>query len=177
MDSNHLFPGPAPDFSDPIGLLRACHQRLIAHCDTLERLAAHLIERGYDEEVHQAAAQVHRYFSSAARHHHQDEEQDLFPALAELSPKLADRVQHLRGEHELLDILWAKLEGQLMNPAAIDDVAAFDALSVRFAETQREHVRQEEELLDTAQSSFNAEQRQRFGRAMAARRGLHRARD
>lgn len=173
MSNDHPFPEPAPDFSDPLGLLRACHLRVIAHCDTLERLAAHLTEQGCDEEVCQAAARVQRYFSSAGQHHHEDEEQDLFPALARLSPQLADRIHHLHAEHTELDTLWEVLEPQLMEPAAIEDASAFAALAVRYAETQREHVRQEDEgLLKEARELFNAEQLRTLGQSMAARRGI-----
>ena len=41
----------APDFDDPIGLLLACHNKILSHCETLEQLPAHLVSHGPDEEA------------------------------------------------------------------------------------------------------------------------------
>ena len=39
MSSNSPSPESAPDFSDPLGLLKACHQNILVFCDQLEELA------------------------------------------------------------------------------------------------------------------------------------------
>ena len=87
--SNLLSQEQAPDFSDPLGLLKACHQRMLGFCDLLEKIIEHIKEHGVDADVNQSAQKVHRYFSSAAMFHHMDEEQDLFPLLIGSSLKLA----------------------------------------------------------------------------------------
>lgn len=166
------FPSAAPDFSDPLGLLHACHQRIQQHCATLEKLAPHLREHGADAEARKAAGQVHRYFSTAARHHHDDEEKDLFPLLARQSLKLADRVHVLRQEHVRMDALWQTLAPQLEKLGAITDHDAFAALVAEFAQAYRGHIqREEEEVLDVARHLLSGDQLKKLGRAMAERRG------
>ncbi|MCW8971750.1 MAG: hemerythrin domain-containing protein [Gammaproteobacteria bacterium] len=168
-----FFPTAAPDFSDPIGLLRACHERIFQHCDTLERLATHLSRQGADQAFQEAAAKIDRYFSTAAKHHHDDEEQDLFPRLARQSLKLADAVHHLQQEHEQLDALWREIEPMLIRPAAIDDPEAFAARVKRFANTYRAHAAKEnEDLFAIAQHSLSHEELREMGRSMAERRGV-----
>ena len=173
MNANTLFPPAAPDFSDPLGLLRACHERVLKHCDTLENLAAHLADKGLDQDAKEAAAQVHKYFSVAGKHHHQDEEQDIFPRLARQSLKLADLVHRLKQEHQAIDTLWAPLAPLLARPATIQDHDAFSALAQQFADAYRAHVRLEnEDLLNMAQHIFSSDELKRIGEKMAERRGL-----
>lgn len=173
MNTNDLFPAAAPDFGDPLGLLRSCHERVLKHCDIVENLAAHLAEKGLDQEVREASAKVHRYFSVAAKHHHQDEEQDVFPRLARQSLKLADLIHTLKQEHEQLDALWAEIAPLLTKPASIEDIESFQTLAGRFADAYRAHVRKENsELLDLAQHIFGSDELKQIGRAMAERRGV-----
>jgi hemerythrin-like domain-containing protein len=173
MSKDQPFPSAAPDFSDPLGLLRACHERIFKHCDIIENLAAHIARQGIDLEAREAAAQIYRYFSIAARHHHKDEEQDLFPRLARQSLKLADLIHTLRQEHEKLDALWAEIEPLLAKPASIEDIEAFQSLAERFADAYREHARRENsELLDMAQHILGSDELKKIGQAMAERRGV-----
>lgn len=173
MDGNELFPGAAPDFSDPLGLLRACHSRILNGCEALLRLAEHLGQHGADSEARQAAARIHRYFSTAARHHHQDEEEDVFPLLARQTLKLADLVHALRQEHRSLDTLWNEIEPSLARPAGIEDVTAFRELAERFAAASRAHVEKENtDLLGIAEHILGTDQLKQIGISMAERRGV-----
>lgn len=173
MNKNELFPPAAPDFRDPLGLLRACHERVLKHCDIIENLAAHLADKGLDQEAREAAAQAHRYFSVAAKHHHEDEEQDVFPRLARQSLKLADLIHTLKQEHEQLEALWAEIAPLLAKPANIEDIEAFRTLATRLADAYRTHVLKENsELLDMAQHIFSSDELKQIGRAMAERRGV-----
>lgn len=172
MISANPFPAAAPDFSDPIGLLRACHERIFQHCATVERLALHLNEKGCDAEFLAAAARIHRYFSTAAQHHHADEEQDLFPILVASSPKMAGLVQRLKQEHSKLDALWQALAPLLTQPDTISDLAAFAELSRNFADAYRAHAtRENEELLDNARLILSSDEIRQLGHNMAQRRG------
>ncbi|WP_232821524.1 cupin domain-containing protein [Acidithiobacillus ferrivorans] len=63
----------APSFDDPVRLLRACHERILGHCETLERLAEHLARVGADSEARLAAARIRRYFHVAGPAHHADD--------------------------------------------------------------------------------------------------------
>lgn len=167
-----LFPTPAPDFSDPLGLLRACHTRIRRHCETLSKLADHIQAQGVDADARKAAAQVLLYFNTAGRHHHGDEDEDLFPLLARQSLKLADRVHRARKEHEELKGSWQRLAPLLERPATIADPAAFAAAATAFCERQLQHVAyEEEELLETAQHILGKDDLRKLGSAMAKRRG------
>jgi hemerythrin-like domain-containing protein len=173
MSTHDLFPPAAPDFSDPLGLLRACHERVLQHCETLLKLADHIAAQGVDQEAREAAARIYKYFSVAGKHHHQDEEQDIFPRLARVSLKLADRVHQLKQQHQSIDALWQQLAPLLSRPASIEEHAAFKALAQQLAEAYREHIRKEnEELLDVAQHIFGRDELNQIGEKMAERRGL-----
>ncbi len=166
------FPDAAPDFSDPLGLLRACHERILQHCATLERLVEHLRAHGVDAEARTAAGKIHHYFSTAGQHHHQDEEQDLFPRLARQSLKLADLVHRLRQDHARMDALWQQLGPLLAAPARIDDLDAFAALVADFAALYRSHIaRENADLLEMARHILSSDEVKKLGKQMAERRG------
>lgn len=167
------FPSAAPDFRDPLGLLRACHGRIQHHCATLQRLAEHLRTQGVDAEARTAAGQIHRYFTTAGRHHHADEEQDLFPRLARQSLKLADLVHRLRQDHLRMESLWQQLEPLLLRPDQITDHAAFAALVEEFAALYAGHIATEnDDLLEMAHHILSSAELKKLGEAMAERRGL-----
>lgn len=162
----------APDFSDPLGLLAACHRRIREHCELLDRILAWIPAHGADSEVQAAARQVMRYFETAAPHHHADEEQDLFPLL-EGDAGLARLIAHLRREHGRLDALWAELAPRLerlgqgevpgqLGPAVDAFIAAYGA-----------HIDAEDaHILPAAQRLLDQARLDRLGRAMARRRGI-----
>lgn len=173
MSKDDLFPAAAPDFTDPLGLLRACHERIFKHCDMVENLATYLADRGVDPEASEAAAKIHRYFSVAAKHHHEDEEQDVFPRLAHKSSNLADLVHALKQEHVGLGTLWTEIAPQLANPIGIVDKSRFRSLARQFATAYREHARKENrELLDMAADILSSDELNQIGKAMAMRRGV-----
>ena len=173
MNQTTPFPESAPDFSDPLGLLRACHQRMLDHCERLLKLADHLQSQGADNEAHMAASAIYRYFTTSARHHHNDEEQDLFPRLARESLKLADLIHRLKQEHVELDALWQELEPLLLRPSHITDLIGFRDLCNRFDDAYRRHIRVENnELLEMARHIFSQAELKKLGASMAERRGV-----
>ena len=164
-----------PDFDDPLGVLRACHQRMLAHCDMLRKLPGHIADNGVDDEARSAIRRIVSYFSTSAVHHHQDEEQDLFPILNRQSLKLADIVYRLKQDHEKLDQLWQQLSADLNKPAALPENAAFAAHIEGFCAAYTSHIAAEnEELLSVAQHILSHKQLQEIGKSMARRRGLRR---
>lgn len=167
----HGFPKPAPDFSDPIGLILACHQRMLGHCELLEKLAQHLQYSGADDDARQAAQKVHRYFSTAARHHHDDEEQDVFPRVLRAAPDMANVIQRLQQDHERLDAAWADIGPMLAEPSHIGDTEQFADLVANFCTLYRAHIQSEEEQLFARIKPFlNADDLQQIGAAMRQRR-------
>jgi hemerythrin-like domain-containing protein len=161
-----------PGFDDPLALLRACHTRILEHCDLLEQLVAGVQAQGDTTQLRDTARKVSSYFANSARLHHRDEETDLFPLLARQSLKLADLIHALRQEHAQLDTLWTTLETGLKQVTQLDDPDTFVATATRFCELGRQHVQRENmELLPVAASSLSSEQIKDIGVAMAARRG------
>lgn len=164
-----------PDFDDPLGVLHACHERMLAQCETLEKLVAHVAGRGVDEEARAAIQRLVSYFSTSAVHHHQDEEQDLFPLLNRQSLKLAELIHQLRGQHQQLDNAWQTLLADLKKPAGLADNTAFPGHVADFCTLYREHIeRENRELLAIARHILSQAQLKEIGKAMARRRGLRR---
>lgn len=164
-----------PDFDDPIGLLRACHDRMLTNCDTLEKLVPHLQENGLDEDARTAIAGIVRYFTTSAVHHHEDEEQDLFPLLNSQSLKLAELIYKLKQDHQQLDALWQQLAADLKQGPDLAANTAFADHVAQFCRAYREHIDLENrELLFLAQHSLSSTQLEDIGDSMAKRRGVKR---
>lgn len=166
------FPQPAPGFDDPLGLLRACHMRMLMHCATLEKLPAQL-QAGNAGELGETVEKLRHYFNTAAHLHHQDEERDLFPLLEEQSPDFNAAVRELSGEHPELETAWNTLDTLLAELAAIDDTDALDASIRAFTNAYRQHIQKEEQtILMPAEQALNEHDIKRLGRAMARRRDV-----
>lgn len=166
-----LFDNETPDFTNPLGLLRACHDRILAQCETLEKLVTHLRSNDVDAEAKTAAQRVHRYFSEAAPLHHQDEEVDLFPVLQRQSLKMADLVYSLKQEHPELDAAWEQLAPTLVRLDQLQDIDDFSGQVADFCERYRKHVKREnDELLEIAQHILSSKQQAALGEAMEERR-------
>ncbi len=162
-----------PGFDDPLAVLQACHQRMLAQCDVLQKLPAHVAVNGVDEQARSALRRVVTYFSTSALQHHQDEEQDLFPLLKRQSLELAERVDRLQQDHRRLDDLWGQLLPLLKAPAARGESPDFASRAAAFCDACREHIQVEnDELLSLAQQSLSRSQLQGLGRAMARRREI-----
>jgi len=164
-----------PDFDDPLGVLRACHERLLAQCNTLQGLVTHIADNGVDDEARSAIGNVIHYFTTSAVHHHQDEEQDLFPLLIRQSLKLAEIIYRLKQEHESLTRQWEQLLQDLSKPSALTENADFESHVEQFCSAYREHIDFENrELLGMAQHILSQRQLEDMGGAMARRRGVRR---
>lgn len=168
-----MLPSPAPSFDEPLAMLRACHERIQRQCATLAKLATHLRRDGLTDEARQAAAEIHRYFSSAGRQHHADEEQDLFPQLR-TEPALSALLEVLAREHAVMETLWQNLGPLLAAPDTIRDLDDFARLVGEFNSLYRQHiVRENSELLPQAELLLSVEQQRELGARMAARRGVN----
>ncbi|HEX8956213.1 MAG TPA: hemerythrin domain-containing protein, partial [Burkholderiaceae bacterium] len=124
----------APDFDQPIAVLKHCHDKIRKNLQTLQKLPAHLQEHGADDDAQKAAAGILRYFREAAPNHHADEEQDLLPMLQntakEADKRLLDALQpQILDEHKQMDLIWVKLENQL-DAIVSDKHRALDAADV-----------------------------------------------
>lgn len=173
MSANNPFPENKPDFTDPLGLLKACHQNILFFCEQLDELAQKIETGPIGFEIAASAGKIYKYFKTSGKHHHEDEEIEIFPILNRTSLKLADRVNQAKKEHEKQDVLWAIIAPQLANPVSIKDGGEFAATAREFIESQRAHITfEEEELFELAQHLIGQAELEKIGRKMAERRGV-----
>jgi len=170
----------APDFSQPIAVLKHCHDKIRQQLATLQNLLDHLPQHGSDAQAQQAAHSVMRYFNQAAPHHHADEEHDLLPMLTatatgEDAAVLQKLTPEILAEHQQMDSLWHSLNLQLTHIA--DGDAAAPLLSTQdvqqFSTIYSSHMEKEETwIAPMAKRIFNEQQMQQLGAAMQQRRGI-----
>jgi len=172
----------APDFSQPIAVLKHCHDRIRKQLATLQNLLEHVPQHGNDDQAQQAAHSVMRYFNQAAPHHHADEEVDLLPMLS-LTASGADAIllrqlmPEIMAEHQQMDSLWHALNLQLT--AIADGATATPASQLSTQDVQQfsaiysAHMEKEETwIAPMAKRLFNEQQMQQLGAAMQQRRGI-----
>ena len=160
----------AVTFDDPIGMLKACHQRMLDFCALLERMFEYQKSNGADTSMQQSAIKIMRYFDTAAHLHHLDEELDLFPELIAL-PQFKTIIQQLTLEHVKHDELWKNLrpslhkikEGQLSESLENDVIP--------FIKAFRDHIQIENEnILSDAEKFIDPAILKKIGQAMSQRR-------
>lgn len=175
---NNLLSDPAPDFDQPVAVLKHCHGRIRKQLATLEKLLAHLPEHGADEQARQAATAVLKYFDKAAHLHHDDEEQDLLPML--LAVAKGDDAATLQAlapvilqEHKDMDAMWQDLHEQLTGIADGSGTQLSASIVRRFVQSYQGHMEREEGIVaPMALRLFGPDQMARLGGAMRRRRGL-----
>ena len=173
-----LLPDTAPDFSQPIAVLKHCHGRIRKQLATLEKLLAHLPHHGADEQARQAASAILRYFDKAAHLHHDDEEQDLIPMLrataqGEDAATLQALAPTILQDHKDMDAMWQDLHEQLTAIAEGTGTALNPATVTRFVGSYTAHMEREEgTMAPMAMRLFSPEQMARLGQSMQLRRGL-----
>jgi pyridoxamine 5'-phosphate oxidase len=167
-----------PGFDQPISVLKHCHNRIRKQIRTMQNMMTHLPSKGADAAAQRGATAVLQYFEKAAPNHHADEEDDLFPLLRETAQgddaaQLSDVLPKIMHEHDLMAQAWAALQPPLQAIAAgtgtalsADNVAAFAALYAGHME------KEEQQIAPMALRILNAEQMDRLGKAMEARRGV-----
>ncbi|BDG09965.1 hemerythrin domain-containing protein [Anaeromyxobacter paludicola] len=89
--------GARPAEGDLVDLLLDCHQRIRTFTELAARLAA--AERPAPDEVRDAAARVHRYFSEALPLHARDEEESILPRLEGRDAAVDRALSEMRAEH------------------------------------------------------------------------------
>ena len=173
-----LYPTPSADFDHQIDILDGCHQRIRRNCDVIERLAAHLLDKGADAEARVAALNVMRFFDTAGSNHHRDEEDDLFPALQHHVPSeelnaLFSLLHRLRADHRKLDGLWAEMHRCLTGIIQGRDGGLTGERAREFTAAYQRHIELEEaELLPIARRVLDERMIAALGGSMARRRGV-----
>jgi pyridoxamine 5'-phosphate oxidase len=175
--SNSLY-DTAPDFSQPIAVLKHCHDRIRKQLQTMQNLLGHLPKHGADVDAQKAAQAVLKYFNHAAHLHHEDEEQNLIPMLLATARDadaalLAELTPAILAGHQQMDQDWSILKSQLEQIAngASSTLSASDV--ARFCDTYAAHmVVEESNIAPMAKRLFSAEQMAQLGSAMQVRRGI-----
>jgi pyridoxamine 5'-phosphate oxidase len=175
---NSLLPDTAPDFGQPIAVLKHCHGRIRKQLATMEKLLAHLPEHGADQQARQAATAVLRYFEKAAHLHHDDEEQDLIPMLravaqGEDAATLQALAPVILQDHKDMDAMWQDLHEQLSAIADGSGTQLSSSMVQRFTQRYLGHMEREEgTMAPMAVRLFSPQQMAQLGEAMQRRRGL-----
>jgi pyridoxamine 5'-phosphate oxidase len=173
-----LLPDPAPDFGQPVGVLKHCHGRIRKQLATMEKLLAHLPDHGADQQARQAATAVLRYFEKAAHLHHDDEEQDLIPMLravaqGEDAATLQALAPVILQDHKDMDAMWQDLHEQLSAIAIGAGTQLSASMVQRFSQRYLGHMEREEgTMAPMALRLFSPQQMAQLGQAMQRRRGI-----
>ena len=164
---------PAPDFSKPLELLKACHEKIRFHCNLLVRLCHYLENHAVDQDAIKTAEQVLRYFSSSAVFHHLDEDDDLYPILLDkptIKAVTKELIQQLQQEHDLLERQWLKFEGILKNQSLNQLPGMLDE-ALLLKTTYEQHIENEnQQILPEAEKLLTKHEQTSLGQAMQKRR-------
>ncbi len=140
-----------PKSEDAVDLLLGCHQR-IRHFTSVAVKLAHA-QGATPDEVAQAAAGVHRYYSVSLPLHEADEDQTLHPRLGAVAD---DRVRHallaMGDQHQAIDELIERLLPLLMmvknNPDTLPAVGGeMCSITKALDEMFSAHLQMEEEVI------------------------------
>jgi len=162
---NQISPAKSePNIEDPVDLLTGCHDR-IRHFTGVAVKLAHA-QASPREEVVQAAAGVHRYYSVSLPLHEADEEQTLRPRLAAIcDQKLRHALAAMSDQHMAIDELLERLLPLLLmvqnNPEALPAAGAeMCAITKALDEMFRAHLQMEEDVIFPAIRTALAEAEQ-----------------
>lgn len=175
---NELLHDTAPDFDQPVAVLKHCHGRIRKQLATLEKLLVHLPEHGADQQARQAAGAVLKYFEKAAHLHHEDEEQDLIPMLravaqGEDAATLQALAPVILQDHKDMDAMWQDLHEQLTAIADGSGAQLSSSTVQRFSQRYLNHMEREESTMaPMAVRLFSPQQMAQLGQAMQRRRGI-----
>lgn len=170
---------PGVGFEAPFEMLSACHERVERTLRLLDRLQAHLADKGWDPQAADAARDVLRYFDLAAPLHHEDEALHVFPPLlAQGDERVCAVVRRLQADHEAMGQVWPRARVLLQGVAqaqAREAWAGWDAEALQtlaeFRGLYGEHIALEESLAyPQARALLDAASLQRMGADMQARR-------
>ena len=178
-----MLPGhspPAAGFEEPFEMLATCHERVERMLTLQARLQQHLLDKGCDEPVRQAARDVMRYFDIAAPLHHEDEELHVFPALLSgPDTALHALVVRLMADHRQMETAWVEVRRVLLSiadsteslwtPLTPGQTAALN----QFAAFYRQHLSDEDRVAyPAAQAMLPADAVQAMSADMMQRRGV-----
>ncbi len=166
---------------EPIEYIFADHYRMRQIIATMDRF---LVEGIYaqpptNDDLIADMTVIEAYLRNELPPHIADEEEDLFPCLERRSPGDNETKQILATLHQEHEEDFALLpplidgHADLLAGRPVAERELFETSVVRFVETQRRHVIWENNIvLPLARRRLSAEDMEKIGRDMAARRGL-----
>ncbi|MBI3803197.1 MAG: hemerythrin domain-containing protein [Nitrospirae bacterium] len=177
--------GPSPEitFTNPLGWLRGCHDRIEHFLNVLMTVAADRQGGELHRADREALEAALRYFREAAPKHSEDEEQSLFPRLRAATPPsavaarpildaLETEHQTLQSMYEEVDVLIQRwlMEGALSTREGKRLLTLVQQLRAAY----EKHIAIEDrEVFSTASVVLTASQMIEIGREMALRRGIN----
>lgn len=170
------FTSPAAGLDQPLEILEACHERVINHCEILQKLSNHLQKVGVDDQAKLASKNLLRYFESAAKNHHEDEEKNLFPMIIESiagsdAVCIKEIINSLIDDHRLLEKTWNKIKNTLELIASGIQAEIDQSQITLLITTYKKHIEIEEnELLPMAKILLSEEQLDHMSHDMTQRR-------
>lgn len=168
-----LIPDIAPDFSNPLGLLLACHDKIRKYCQLLVDLCTYLESHAPDEDAIASCKNIYRYFSVSLVHHHQDEEQGLFPLLLsspDLTREITQLISKLKLDHFNMDKHWLRFEPVLKDNDLVTLAIMTNQAKVLQAGYEQHIELENRQLLPTAEKLLDRIQLQMLGQQMKTRR-------
>lgn len=176
--------GPSPDitFTNPLGWLRGCHERIKHFLNMLTAVATRRQGDELHREDREALDAALRYFREGAPKHTEDEEQSLFPRLkASKSPSavaaratldaLEDEHHQVLETHAEVEILVERwmLEGELPPFEAKRLIALLQQLQGFY---EKHMAIEDREAFSVASVVLTEKEMIAIGREMAVRRGI-----
>jgi pyridoxamine 5'-phosphate oxidase len=171
-----------PDFTNPIGLLVHCHQRIAGQLETLER-AAEVLRFAEGRSLPQTFAAIDaacRHFAIAGVKHTEDEEISLFPRLRERGGNAGEEVleamAELETQHRAAEQLHSQVDAFVTTlprdgAADIRELDCFADLVAELAAFYRPHIQLENNLVfPVAAQVLPASEILALGEEMRARR-------
>jgi hemerythrin-like domain-containing protein len=137
---------------NPLAQLELQHRRLERDVAALERLAAHVAQRGADRLAQSEAQALAECFNGVAAQHHEHEDRTLFPLLRQRAAaagrtEVAAAIEELEREHGAMDGLWRRLRAALLDIAATKETRLPAEEVERFAWLYRRHMEREDLLI------------------------------
>ena len=159
---------PPPSFTDPVGILLACHKRIAAQLEVLEGAAAALDDR--PEEALVAAEGAIAWLETDGARHTQDEDASFFPRLYGVADLLGDlNADHRATEAILLSVrtVLRSLRAELA-PAVFPEARTHIAA---LAAAYRAHIADEEARFIPLARALDEAELRAIGLEMRIRRG------
>lgn len=170
------------DFSDPLGLLNDCHQRIRYFLNVLITVCEQSADKQLAPDQRIALEKSLWYFREAGPRHTEDEEKSLFPILrAKNIPRVRialEKIEKLEADHRQAEADHDDVDSighRWLTDGALsrEDFRQMKILLANLLRLYRRHlVMEEAEIFSLADGVLSRSEKDLVGQEMAARRGL-----